>query len=30
MEKIQIDRIVDARLIDAVVLLNAKRFDGSV
>jgi HEPN domain-containing protein len=30
MEKIQIDRIVDARLIDAEVLLNAKRFDGSV
>jgi len=30
MEKIQIDRIVEARLIDAEVLLNAKRFDGSV
>jgi len=30
MEKIQIDRIVEARLIDAEVLLNSKRFDGSV
>ncbi|KPA10913.1 DNA-binding protein [Candidatus Magnetomorum sp. HK-1] len=30
MEKIQIDSIVEARLIDAEVLLNSKRFDGSV
>jgi len=30
MVKTQIDRIAEARLVDAEVLLNSKRFDGSV